>query len=295
MPPPDITSTSNSRIKRLVGLRRRENRDQEAVFVVEGATAIHIAIRAGLHPTEVYHDPAVFADPPFPASEIFSVSTEALDRASYRGHGQGVIAVFEQFDVGLGSLSLGPEPILLLVEGIEKPGNLGAMLRTADSIGADAVIAADPGTDPFNPNVVRASIGALFTVPLAVAELEEALAWLEEHRVRVVAADPSGGVGLWDADLTGPVALLIGSEHSGLTAEAFAGADLLVSIPMEGSIDSLNASVSAAVLAYEALRQRSGPPTHHPASEKVVPLQSGATDASERSERVEGGEGDPKA
>lgn len=255
---PDITSPSNPRIKRLVELRERSVRDSDGVFVVEGPTAIGMAVRGGLQPLEIYFDPSTFpGGSPYQAPVVTSVSREALDRASYRGRGQGVIAVFEQFDVSLDPLDVGSDPLVLLIEGIEKPGNLGAILRTADAVGADAVIAVDPGIDPFNPNVIRSSIGAVFTVPLAVSELEEALAWLEEHRVRVVAADPAGGVDLWDADLTGPLALLIGSEHSGLTAEAWMGADLIVSIPMRGKADSLNASVSAAILAYEALRQRS--------------------------------------
>ncbi|HEU5111686.1 MAG TPA: TrmH family RNA methyltransferase, partial [Acidimicrobiia bacterium] len=127
----------------------------------------------------------------------------------------------------------------------------------ADAVGADAVVAADPDTDPFSPNVVRASTGAIFSVPLGVADLDAAVAWVRHHGARITAADPEASDLLWEADLTGPVALLVGAEHTGLTGPARAAADATVSLPMRGSTDSLNVSVSMAVLAYEALRQRS--------------------------------------
>ncbi len=252
-----ITSPSNPRIKRLVGLRNREARDRESVFVVEGARDLGRALESGHRPTEVYYDNSLFSRSPFPAPDEASVDALALDRASYRGHSQGIIAVFEQFDVNLDRLELGPAPLVLVLEAIEKPGNLGAMLRTADAVGVDAVIALGAGIDPFNPNVIRASTGTLFTVPLAVTDLETAAIWLEQRDVRIVAADPLASTTLWEADLSGPTALLIGSEHDGLTPSARSAAGLLVSIPMHGAADSLNASVSAAILAFEALRQRS--------------------------------------
>lgn len=252
----EITSTSNPRIKRLIALRDRKQRDQESVFVVEGARDLARATAAGHRPDEVYYDPARFGEPPHRAAMESPVAAAAMDRASYRGHSQGVIAVFPQFDVGLGHLELGPDPLVLVVEAIEKPGNLGALLRTADAVGAAALIAADPGTDPFSPNVVRASTGALFSVPLAVTELAPALEWLRRRQVPVVAADPGASQDLWSVDLTGSRALLVGSEHEGLSRSARVGAVTGVSIPMLGVTDSLNVSVAMAVLAYEALRQR---------------------------------------
>lgn len=256
MAPADISSTSNPRIKRLAGFRNRKERDRESVFLVEGVRDIDRAVAAGLQAHEVYYDPARFAAGPCPAEEETSVDAAALDRASYRGRSQGVIAVFGQFATSLESLTLLPEPLILVIEAVEKPGNLGAVLRTADAVGATAVIAADPGTDPFNPNVIRASTGALFTVPTAVTDLESAVSWLREREVSIVAADPMGATHLWAADLTGSRAILVGSEHDGLSERARAAADVTISIPMTGAVDSLNTSVSAAVLAYEALRQR---------------------------------------
>lgn len=252
----DITATSNPRIKRLVGLRDRKQRDQESVFLVEGPRDIDRALGAGLRAKEIYYDVARFDACPYPGGLEAGVETAALDRASYRGRSQGVIAVFDQFPISLDNLTLEPDPLILMIEAIEKPGNLGAVLRTADAVGADAVIAADPATDPFNPNVIRASTGALFTIPIAVTDLETAVAWLLEREVSIVAADPPGPTGLWAADLTGSRAILVGSEHDGLSEQARAAADVTVSIPMHGAVDSLNTSISAAILAYEALRQR---------------------------------------
>jgi TrmH family RNA methyltransferase len=252
----EITSTSNPRIKRLIALRDRKQRDQESVFVVEGARDLARATAAGHLPDEVYYDPTRFGEPPHRAAIEATVAAAAMDRASYRGQSQGVMAVFPQFDVGLDHLELGPDPLVLVVEAIEKPGNLGALLRTADAVGAAAMIAADPGTDPFSPNVVRASTGALFSVPLAVTELGPALEWLRRRKVPVVAADPGASRDLWSVDLTGSRALLVGSEHEGLSQTARVAAESRVSIPMLGATDSLNVSVSMAVLAYEALRQR---------------------------------------
>lgn len=251
-----ITSASNPRIKRLSALRDRRARDLESVFVVEGTRDLDRALAAGLRPLEVYYDPALFPGPPHAAATEVSVVAGALDRVSYRGRSQGVIAVFDQFEVSLEHLAPRPNPLFLMAESIEKPGNLGALLRTADAVGATALIAADPETDPFGPNVLRASTGAIFSVPFAVSGLDKAVAWAHDQQARIVAADPAAPDLLWDADLTGPCALLVGAEHSGLTEAARTAADALVAIPMSGKTDSLNVSVAMAVLAYEALRQR---------------------------------------
>ena len=254
-----ITSPSNARIRRLAALRDRKERDRESVFVVEGVRDVDRAVGAGLRPLEVYYDPGVFPGPPASSDFETAVSTAALDRASYRSRSLGVIAVFAQFDVTLDHLTLSAEPLILIAEAIEKPGNLGALLRTADAVGADALIAADPGADPFSPNVIRASTGAIFSVPLALGNLKTVIYWLQERAVRVVAADPGTGADLWSTDLTGPCALLVGSEHRGLSKPAIEAAEVTVAIPMHGQTDSLNVSVSMAILAYEAVRQRSNP------------------------------------
>jgi RNA methyltransferase, TrmH family len=144
----------------------------------------------------------------------------------------------------------------LVAEAIEKPGNLGTMLRTADAVGCDAVIVADPTTDAFNPNVVRASTGTLFTVPLAVSSTPELLTWLRGRSVAVAATTPDTDVLLWDADLTGPVAVVVGAEQYGLSPAWLEQADLRIRIPMAGRADSLNAAMASGIVLYEAIRQR---------------------------------------
>jgi TrmH family RNA methyltransferase len=261
VPDLDITSKGNPRIKTLVGLRDRRHRDREGLFVIEGPRLLTRAVTAGHEPREIYYDPNRFDPAPYAGTPAFSCSEETLSRASYRGSHDGVLAVLAQFDLGIDRLQPGQQPMILMAEGLEKPGNLGAILRTADAVGADAVIAVDPGIDPFNPNVARASTGALFTVPLALADLDSSLAWLRGHGVTLVAADPGADRDLWSVDLTVACALLVGSEHLGLTPAARTAADALVSLPMSGITDSLNASVTLALLAYEARRQRRANPT----------------------------------
>ena len=255
MSKPQIISPANDRIKRLVRLRDRKHRDMEGVFVVEGRREVGRATRAGLRPLGVYQ----LADEPesFPAETVYRCSPEALAKASYRSSPDEVIAVFDQFDTSLDRMAVGADPLILMTEGLEKPGNLGAILRTADAANADVVIAVDSKVDPFNPNVVRASTGAIFSVPFAVATLSETMEWLRVQQVSLLAASPEGDKPPWEIDLTGPVALMVGAEDLGLSAAAIEQADRLVRIPMLGSVDSLNASVSMAILAYEAVRQRS--------------------------------------
>jgi RNA methyltransferase, TrmH family len=257
----DLTSPSNPRIKRLARLRDRAHRDGADVFVTEGTRNLELGIAAGYECLELYHMP-YFPDPErFGAAERFTTSERAMASASYRGTPDEVIAVFKRPSNDLDSIVFGAVPLILLLEGIEKPGNLGAILRTADAIGADAVIVADPATDPYNPNVIRASTGAIFSVPVAVAALADAGALLESLGIPLVGLDPSARTTIWDADLSGPVAILVGSEHRGLTPAALELADQLLSIPMGGLTDSLNASISMAIAAFEVVRQRLGSTT----------------------------------
>lgn len=252
----DVTSASNERIKRLIRLRERKHREEEGVFLVEGARLVERALETGLEPLEIYADGSV----PVPNTDrLVTVEPTALDRASYRRRSEGVIAVFDQFPLPLDRLRPGVDPLVLVAEAIEKPGNLGAMLRTADATGASALIAIGRGVDPFNPNVIRASTGALFTVPLAICLLPELVSWLSAIAVPLVVATPDAASPYWDHDLAGGTALMVGAEKEGLSSEALQAAAHAVSIPMSGSSDSLNASVSLALLAYEAVRQRSTP------------------------------------
>lgn len=250
----DITSPANDRIKWLVRLRERRHRDHEGVFVVEGERLYSRALQAGLEPM------VSFASSDFEGSgETLTVAPGVLDKASYRSRAEGVIGVFPQFDVDIELINASRTPLILIGEDIEKPGNLGAMMRTAAAAGADALVTVGRTVDPFNPNVVRASTGALFSLPLAVSSWEETQPWLEGRGIDVVASSPDGQAVLWDVDLTGPVAMVIGAEDVGLSGQARSIAREIVAIPQaDAGVDSLNASVAAAVLMFEAVRQRVG-------------------------------------
>lgn len=251
--PPDVTSAANDRIKWLIRLRDRKHRDAEGVFVVEGRRLYERALSVGLEPRATFS-----ADPDGGlAGEVVTTAPEVLDKASYRERSEGLIAVFDQFQTGLDRLEVSSTPLLLIVEGIEKPGNLGAMMRTAAAAGVDGVITVGGSVDVFNPNALRASTGAVFSVSLAVSSWDDVVPWLAERRIRPVGASPDAPAQMWDADLSGPLALVIGAEDRGLTDRAQTAVDELVVIPQVGSgVDSLNASVAAAVLLFEAVRQR---------------------------------------
>lgn len=187
---------------------------------------------------------------------IIEVNEPVFERLAYQEHPDGWLAVAPLLRPDLHSLQLPPAPLILVCEAIEKPGNLGAMLRTADAAGAHALIVCDATTDVNNPNVIRASRGAVFNVPLAVASTPEALAWLKDRAIQIVAATPSATRGYTAVDLRGGVAIAVGAEDTGLSADFLAHADLAVRIPMTGRVNSLNVSASAALLLYEAVRQR---------------------------------------
>lgn len=252
--PPDITSPSNDRIKWLVRLRDRKHRDAEGVFVVEGERLYRRALETGLVPEVTFvTDPSIIDT----VGPVLIVDPGALDKVSYRRESEGVIAVFPQLDTSLDHLDLTQPPLILIAENVEKPGNLGAMLRTAGAAGADALIIVGDSLDAHNPNVVRASTGALFTVPLAMSNWDELAQWLNDNGIGVVCAAPDAADPVWDAHLTGPLALVVGAEDVGLSDEALALAHRTVLIPQDtGIVDSLNVSVAAAILLFEARRQR---------------------------------------
>lgn len=250
----DIESGANERIKRLVRLRQRRHRAAEGVFVVEG-DEIESAVATGLTPIEIYRPESHGSD--IPAKQTFICSGRALRKASYLSDPAAVIGVFARFTRGLDDLTCKDPGFVVIAENLEKPGNFGAILRTSAAAGVDALVATGD-IDPFNPNVIRASRGAVFSVQFVITNIQSALAWSRAAELQIVAAAPDAGRPPWAIDFTVATALLVGAEDRGLTPETIAGADVTTTIPMRGSVDSLNVSVSMAMLAYEVIRQRSG-------------------------------------
>jgi RNA methyltransferase, TrmH family len=260
----EITSPANPRVRQLVALRRRRARDESGVTVVEGRAEIELALAAGVRPRTLYYCPELSGPGRSDLAErvrdlgadAVRLSRLVFEKASYREGPDGWLAVVPAVETGLARLDPGPRPLVLACAGLEKPGNLGAILRTADAAGVAAVIAADPVTDWGNPNVIRASKGTVFSVPVASAPSAEVLAWIAAGGMHIVAATPDATTLVTEADLAGPTAIAVGAEQAGLPADWLERADVTVRIPMFGRADSLNVATSAAIITYEAVRQR---------------------------------------
>jgi TrmH family RNA methyltransferase len=241
-----ITSPDNARVKDVLRLRRSRERRAAGLFIAEGRREVERAIAAGLTVTETFVAPELIAGWPHPHTEV---SPRVLAKMAYRAEPEGVLAIVEPPRRTVPDNAT----LILVAVGIEKPGNLGAMARTADATGADALLVADAQADPWNPNAIRASTGAVFTLPIVECTRAE----IENLTLHKVAAVVGAATRLQDADLTQPTALIVGAEDTGLDAEWQAAADTTVAIPMKGrTVDSLNASNAAAILLYETLRQR---------------------------------------
>lgn len=260
-----ITSPGNERVKALVRLRGKRERDKRGLFIIEESLVIQRALAAGHPLTEVWACPAqletaaaaLYGELVAAGASPIEVTATVMAKIAYRDRSDGLLVVAPRQHRQLTDLVPPNQhpPLLLVLESVEKPGNLGAALRIADGAGVDALIVCG-GVDLDNPNCLRASRGAFFTVPTVVTEPDELLAWLGAQGITVLAASPAGAE-FWDrCDLTGPTALVLGAEDKGLSSAWLAAADAAVSLPMLGSGDSLNLSTAAAVLLYEAVRQR---------------------------------------
>jgi RNA methyltransferase, TrmH family len=258
----DIVSLQNVRVKHVVKLRDdKKQRREDGLMLVEGFDEISLAMTAGHRPRTVFTAPELVSRQlgTLPA-ETLTVNRPVFEKMSYRDNPDGWLAVFPLPEVTLADLNLSPSPFLLVAEALEKPGNLGAILRTADAAGVDGLLVCDPHTDLYNPNVVRASRGTLFSVPAVETSNAEAAAFLDRAGIRVLAATPQARTLYTEVDLQQGVAVALGAEDTGLTEFWLSKADLQVRIPMFGKVNSLNVSISAALIAYEAVRQRSGGP-----------------------------------
>ena len=259
-----VTSPSNARVKAIAALHRRRHRDRGGSTAVEGRDEVLLALESGVVLREFWHSPDFGRPVPgdlldrlvAAGTDLVQTSRAVFDKLAYREGPDGWLAIVPAPGVPLAELGLGDAPLVVVCEAVEKPGNLGALLRTADAAGVDAVVSADPRSDWSNPNVVRASKGTVFSVPIAAAGTDEVLAWVQQHGMAVVVGTPDAADLYTDVDLTGSVAIVVGTEKEGVTAGWRAAADVSVRIPMHGRADSLNVATSAALLVYEAVRQR---------------------------------------
>ena len=265
MPVEIITSLQNPRLKRLVRLRDRRSRDEERAFLVEGYREIRRALEKKVQIDELYfskdwflgsNEPSLIAEAEAAGAKLFELTKDAFAKVAYRERPDGLLGVAPQWQRSLSDILLPKDPYILVVEAIEKPGNLGTILRSADAAGCDAVVVCDPVTDLFNPNVVRASTGVLFSVPCVVEESSRVLEWLRARGIRTVATTPAAKELYTQAPLTGPLAIIMGSEQYGLSEFWLKNSDLPVRIPMAGQADSLNVAMAALITLFEAVRQR---------------------------------------
>jgi TrmH family RNA methyltransferase len=265
---PTITSLQNPLVRQILRLQQKPaERRKTGLFVAEGRREVSLALRHGAAPEHVLVCPEIFRpDPLYPIplpDHPVEVSQSVYNKLAYRENQEGVLLLGRAPATRPQQLDLSASPLLLILEGIEKPGNLGAILRTADAAGADAVLVCGTGTDVYNPNVIRSSLGCVFTRPVIRCSNREAMEWLEELRSKpsprpwkVYAAALQDAIDYYEAGFTGPTALLFGAEDKGLSDGWRAMADNQIRIPMAGAIDSLNVAASAAILCFEAVRQR---------------------------------------
>ena len=261
-----ITSLQNPKLKQVVKWRDRRDRDRAQVVLLEGYRALSRALAAGFPVHEVFYSPAHYLDTNEPellarlegqGAQLVEVAPEPFAKMTYRDRPEGLLGIGHQTHRTLAVIPQRDTPAFLLVaEQIEKPGNLGTMLRSADAAGVDALVLCDPRTDLWNPNVVRASTGVLFSMPIPECSSREALAYLKGNGIRIVATTPHAEKLFTEVDLTGPVAMVVGSEQVGLSSQWMDNADLLVRLPMMGAADSLNVATATTIALYEALRQR---------------------------------------
>jgi TrmH family RNA methyltransferase len=264
-----ITSAQNPKIKMLLALQEKsKTRRKEGLFVVEGRRELEHCINAGFRARTLFVCPEIInpqdweyiyektGSPAGCEPSVVEVPAVLYDKIAYRGGTEGIIAEIEYMERNLATLKMKENPLVVVLESVEKPGNLGAVLRSADASGADAVIICDPQTDLYNPNLIRSSIGAIFTVPVASASSEDTIKWLKDNNIKIYTAQLQDSEWYYDTDMTGGTAVIMGTEATGLTDVWRKAADAHIKIPMLGRLDSLNVSVSAAILLYEAVRQR---------------------------------------
>jgi TrmH family RNA methyltransferase len=257
-----IESLQNQKIKDIVKLQNRRTRDETQLFLIEGYRELKRAVDARRKIESCFYCPEFFLGENEEElikntnAPSFECSSQVFSKISYRDRPDGILAVAPQIHLSLTSLKLSKNPFFLIAESIEKPGNLGTILRSSDAAGVDAVIVCDPTTDIHNPNVVRASVGTLFTVPVVSASSEEVISFLQKNKISIVAATPHTSLIFTEANFKVPLALVVGTEQYGLSKQWLDLANIAVRIPMWGAADSLNVASAATLLLYEVSRQR---------------------------------------
>jgi TrmH family RNA methyltransferase len=257
-----LTSKDNQKIKDIIKLRKSSKRKKDDLIIVEGRKEIGLALRSGLKPEQLFYSLEFEKEARFPDwnvanfTEVIEVSADIFTKIAFRETPDGYLATFKPLRLSLSEVKLSPSPFVVILESIEKPGNLGAILRTCDAAGVDAVIVADQRTDIYNPNVIRSSLGTVFTEQIVSDTFENIVEWLELNKVKTFATTPDTRLSFTEANYNEPTAILIGTEHEGLSAKWLERADYKIKIPMKGKMDSLNASVSAGIVIYEVVRQR---------------------------------------
>ena len=265
-----ITSVQNPKIKQLLALQEKSRlRRETGLFLVEGQRELQRCIDCGYEIDSIFYCKAIcglpvhvttgghsFPEKTFSGCNYFEVSEEVYRKIAYREGTEGVIAEVRVKERKLEDLALKENPLIVVLESVEKPGNIGAVLRTADAAGVDAVIVCDPLTDLYNPNLIRASLGGFFSVPTVACSSEEVIAWLKKNNIQILTAQLQDSSLYYNCDMKKATAIVMGTEATGLTDVWRKAADAHIRIPMLGKMDSLNVSVSAAILMFEAVRQR---------------------------------------
>lgn len=263
--PEKIISVQNQKVKNVLLLqaKSRERRKQNC-FVIEGYREISRALQSGFIVKEMYCCPELDLanrmnelSSSYPEILVYIVSATVFEKLAYREGSDGLIAIAEAVNRTIEEIKFRENPLIIVLESVEKPGNLGAVMRTADAAGADAVIICDPMTDLYNPNTIRSSVGCIFTRQVAVATTDEVIAWLKKYGIVSFAAALTENAESYHLkDFTGPTALIMGTEATGLSSTWLNASTSQIIIPMKGIADSLNVSVSTAILVFEVLRQR---------------------------------------
>ena len=258
-----ITSKNNLKVKNLLHLQKASERRQQNIFVIEGVKEVEKALKSGYHFDTVFFDPSILRDPQLIEKisslnepKIFQVTTEVFEKMAYREGSGGIIVLSKPRQHELKDLVLSENPLVLVVESIEKPGNMGAIYRTADAAGIDAIIICDPKTDLYNPNAVRASLGCVFTVPTALTTTQEAIKYLNYNNIAIYSTYLNAAVPYNEVDFTKASAVVMGTESTGISRAWVEASSANIIIPMRGEADSLNVGISAAIVVFEAARQR---------------------------------------